>query len=79
MYICFRRWIQAVFCFIDTQNPSFGNSGNKDLCCSQKLDDIKPDNNATLGESGNGSEVDLSESIAVEIFGMEQSYDEVRL
>lgn len=47
--------------------------------CSQKLDDIKLGNCATLREPGNESEIDMSESIAAEMFGMKQSNDEVRL
>ncbi|KAJ8627029.1 hypothetical protein MRB53_020336 [Persea americana] len=72
-----RRWIQAVFRFTDAQNSSIENSRNEVDLCSQKFDDIKLGNCATLREPGNESEIDMSESIASEMFGMKQSNDEV--
>lgn len=68
-----------MFRFTDAQNSSIENSRNEVDLCSQKFDDIKLGNCATLREPGNESEIDMSESIASEMFGMKQSNDEVRL
>lgn len=72
-----RRWIQAVFRSVDALDSSIENSACKSVHDYEMSDKKKLNNGTLLTESGNGVEIDMSESIAVEMFGMSQSIDEV--
>ncbi|KAF8388787.1 hypothetical protein HHK36_025467 [Tetracentron sinense] len=74
-----RRWIQAVFCFSDGLSSCITESGNKVDLLSQEKNEPKLNNGNTLKEPANDFEVDISESIAIEMFGISPSIDEASL
>ncbi|PIN21553.1 putative methyltransferase [Handroanthus impetiginosus] len=64
-----RRWVQAVFRVADTDSMSCPTTGNElidsQLDCNKAKDDV------------NGLEIDMSEGMAVEMFGISSSCEEI--
>ncbi|KAL6008122.1 hypothetical protein ACLOJK_033628 [Asimina triloba] len=69
-----RRWIQAVLCsggLYSCVTPAHDNQ------VLQEIDVTMPNNGNIVGESGNSIEIDMSESIAFDMFGLSQSIHEI--
>ncbi|XP_058105966.1 uncharacterized protein LOC131249310 isoform X2 [Magnolia sinica] len=70
-----RRWIQAVFRSLDGLDSSpIQKPDNK---VGQEINGTKLNSANTVRKPGNGIEIDMSESIAVEMFGLSESIDEI--
>ncbi|XP_019053883.1 PREDICTED: uncharacterized protein LOC104600653 isoform X2 [Nelumbo nucifera] len=69
-----RRWIQAVFCFSDGSNPSYIlESGNgPDVLNASKFNNVN-----SKKESANDLDIDISDGIVAEMFGISPSMDEI--
>ncbi|KAK9273661.1 hypothetical protein L1049_018471 [Liquidambar formosana] len=71
-----RRWMQAVFRILDVVNSSITEPAiNIDLLCEENVELEVKEN--TLTEHANDFEVDMSEGLAVEMFGISPSSDEI--
>ncbi|XP_077239744.1 S-adenosyl-L-methionine-dependent methyltransferases superfamily protein [Tasmannia lanceolata] len=70
-----RRWIQAIFCPFDA--PAIPKTGNQLEPHGQEINDTKLNNGYNKKQPANGIEVDMSEGIALEMFGISQSVDDV--
>lgn len=70
----YRRWVQAAFCF-----------GGANGLCNQQIgimtdlptDECSKTRTDTSNDPEDGSEIDMSEGVAVEMFGISSSSDEV--
>ncbi|XP_052169828.1 uncharacterized protein LOC127814292 isoform X2 [Diospyros lotus] len=71
-----RRWVQAVFQLHDPNSLSDTKPGNEiePFCNRGRMADVKED---TFQESVNDNEIDMSEGIAVQMFGISFSDDEI--
>ena len=82
----FRRWLQAVFHFSDGLKPSFTESAIKFDLCQENVEPISSSRNSDqlcqsencAKELANDLEVDMSEGMAFEMFGISHSSDEVK-
>lgn len=70
----FRRWVQAVFCSSSGVNSSSKEASVKVDISNQETVDLGAASIA-LEESVNNSEVDISEGLAFEMFGISPSED----
>lgn len=83
----FRRWLQAVFHVSDGLKPSYMESAIKFNLCQENVEPIPSSRNSDqLCQSGSGPnelandlEVDMSEGMAFEMFGISHSSDEVKV
>ncbi|OVA04465.1 Methyltransferase type 12 [Macleaya cordata] len=73
-----RRWIQSVFRSTDGLNSScISESGNKVALLGQHTNEPALNGSNSLKEPIDGFEIDMSESIAVEMFSVPSSIDEI--
>ena len=83
----FRRWLQAVFHFSDGLKSSYTESAIKFDLCQGNVEPISSSRNSdqlcrseenSAKELANDFEVDMSEGMAFEMFGISHSSDEVK-